>query len=47
MSGMPFGNYAILVNGTPVVMFPGSDQEQIVRVPLPSGEDAAIGIARR
>ncbi|HKD29367.1 MAG TPA: DUF5695 domain-containing protein [Xanthobacteraceae bacterium] len=47
ISGMPSGNYAISVNGSPVSTFSGSDQEQIVRVPLPSGEDAAVSIARR
>jgi hypothetical protein len=47
ISGMPSGNYAISVNGSPVSTFSGSDQEQIVRVPLPSGKDAAVSIARR
>lgn len=47
ISGMPSGNYAISVNGKSVATFSGSDQEQIVRVPLPSGEDAAVTIARR
>jgi hypothetical protein len=47
ISGMPSGNYALSVNGRPAATFTGSDQEQIVRVPLPSGEDAAVTIARR
>jgi Family of unknown function (DUF5695) len=47
IGGMPSGNYAISVNGSQVANFSGSDQEQIVRVPLPSGEDAAVTIARR
>jgi hypothetical protein len=47
VNGMPSGAYAISVNGSRVATFSGSDQEQIVRVPLPSGEDAAVSIARR
>jgi hypothetical protein len=47
MSGMPSGNYAISVNGSQVATFSGGDQEQIIRVPLPSREDAAVIIARR
>jgi hypothetical protein len=46
ISGMPSGNYAIFVNLRQVAIFSGSDQEQIIRVPLPSGEDAAVTIAR-
>jgi hypothetical protein len=47
ISGMPSGNYAISLNGKQVATFSGSDKEQIVRVPLPSGDDAAVTIARR
>jgi len=46
ISGMPSGTYAISVNGSPVGTFPGSDREQIMRVPLPAGEDAAVTIRR-
>ena len=45
--GMPSGTYAISVNGSSVVTFSGSDQEQIIRLPLPSGENAAVTIARQ
>jgi len=44
---MPSGNYAISVNGRAAGAFSGSEQEQMVRIPLPSGEDAAVRIARR
>jgi hypothetical protein len=47
ISGMPSGNYAISVNGSQVTTFSGSDKEQIINVPLPSGADAAVTIARR
>ena len=47
ISGMPSGNYAISVNGGAVATFAGTDQEQIVRVPLPSSGDAAVTIAAR
>ena len=47
ISGLPSGNYAISVNGARVATFSGSDKEQIVPVPLPSGQDAAVTIARR
>ena len=47
ISGMPAGNYAISVNGSQVAQFSGSAQEQIVHVPLPSGDDAAVTIARQ
>jgi hypothetical protein len=47
ISGLPVGTYAISVDRRQVASFSGSDQEQIVRVPLPSGEDAAVTIARR
>ena len=47
ISGMPSGNYAISVNGTRVAAFSGSDQEQIVAIPLRSAADAAVTIARR
>jgi hypothetical protein len=47
ISGMPSGNYTISVDGKQAATFSGSDQEQIIRVPLPSGEDAAVTIARR
>src|SRR5262249_45017332 len=47
ISGMPAGNYSISVNGGQVATFSGSDQEQIVPVPLPTGQDAAVTIARR
>ena len=47
ISGMPSGNYAISVNGSQVATFSGSDQEQIVQVPLPTAQDAAVTIARR
>ena len=46
ISGMPSGTYAISVNRSPVATFSGSDQEQIIRVPLPSGENGAVAIAR-
>jgi len=35
------------VNGTGVANFSGSDQEQVVRLPLASAADAAVTIARR
>jgi isopentenyl phosphate kinase len=47
ISGMPSGNYAIAVNGARVVTFSGSDQEQILHIPLGSGADAAMSITRR
>jgi len=47
INGMPSGAYAISVNGRQAATFSGSDQEQIVRVPLTSGEDAAVTIDRR
>lgn len=47
ISGLPGGNYAISVDGKQAATFTGSEQEQIVRVPLPSGEDAAVTIARK
>ncbi len=47
ISGMPSGNYAISVNGSAAARFAGSDEEQIVRVPLPSGGDASVTIVRR
>jgi hypothetical protein len=47
ISGMPSGNYVISVGGSQVATFSGSDQEQIVRIPLGSGADAAVTIARR
>jgi len=46
ISGMPAGNYAVSVDGRQAATFSGSDQEQIVRVPLPSGEDSAVTVAR-
>jgi hypothetical protein len=47
ISGLPSGNYAISVNGQQAVTFSGSDKEQILQVPLPTGTDAAVTIARR
>jgi hypothetical protein len=47
ISGMPSGNYAISVNGSQAATFSGSDQEQILRIPLRSGTDAAVTITRR
>jgi hypothetical protein len=47
ITGMPSGNYAISVNGTQVATFAGSDQEQIVRIPLRAAADAAVTISRR
>jgi hypothetical protein len=47
ISGMPSGDYAISVNGSRAATFSGSDKEQPIRVALPSGEDAAVTIARR
>jgi hypothetical protein len=47
ISGMPSGNYAISVNGGQVAAFSSSDQEQLIKVPLLTGEDAAVTIARR
>ncbi len=47
ISGMPSGNFAISINGSRVATFSGSDQEQIIRVPLPSSADAAVTIAPR
>ena len=47
IGGLPSGNYAISVNGGQVATFSGSDQEQIIPVALPSGQDAAVTIARR
>jgi hypothetical protein len=47
ISGMPSGNYAISVNGGQVATFSDSEREQIIQVPLPSGQDAAVSIARR
>ena len=47
VSGLPSGNYAISINGSQVATFSGSDNEQIIRVPVPSGEDAGVIIARR
>jgi len=47
ISGMPGGDYAISVNGGQVATFSNSDKEQIIQVPLPTGQDAAVTIARR
>jgi hypothetical protein len=47
ISGMPSGNYAVSVDGSQVATFSGSDTEQIIGVPLPSGADASVTIARR
>ena len=47
ISGLPSGDYAIGENGTQAARFSASDKEQIVRIPLPSGDDAAVTIARR
>ena len=47
ISGMPAGNYAISIGGSQVSTFSGSDQEQIVRIPIRSAADAAVTIARR
>jgi len=47
ISGIPSGNYTISVNGRGVATFSNSDREQLVQVPLPSGADAAVTIARR
>jgi Family of unknown function (DUF5695) len=47
ISGTPAGNYAVSVNGAQVATFSDSDKERIIEVPLPSGQDAAVTIARR
>ncbi len=47
ISGMPSGNYAVAVNGRQIATFSGSDKEQIIEVPLPTAQEAAVTIARR
>lgn len=47
ISGMPAGAYEISVNGRRAATFSGSEQEQIVKIPLPGAGDAAVTIARR
>jgi hypothetical protein len=44
---MPAGSYSVSVNGGQVATFSASDKEQIIQVPLPSGDDGAVTIARR
>jgi Family of unknown function (DUF5695) len=47
ITGLPAGNYAITVDGKQVATAAGSDKEQILHIPLPTAQDAAVMIAKR